>query len=1564
MEKIAIIGFSCLFPDARNPEEFWQNLVEQKASISEATTEEMGVEPKIFYDPRKGQPDKTYSLKGGYIRNFNFDPSGYDLSSEFIESLDDTFKWSLYAAKQAFQRSGYWGNKAVLSRCGVILGNLSLPTKYSNQLFAPIYKQILEPAVGELLQDEDFHLANVPTSTKASPYNAQISGLPAAIVAQALSLSSVHFSLDAACSSSLYAVKLASHYLWSGKTDLMLAGAISCADPLFLRMVFSGVQGYPEHNDISRPLDRSSKGLIPADGTGMLVLKRYSDAIRDNDEIYATVCGNGLSNDGRGKYLLSPNSRGQMLAFERAYNEAQVSPKDIDYVECHATGTLLGDATELNSMDTFFGKYQAAPLVGSVKANVGHLLTTAGMVSMIKVLESMSKNVIPATINVTDPQCSQNHVIKAEQIVRKSIPWPVHASRKRAAISAFGFGGTNAHMILEQGDHKEEIPPTAIKSLEKVAIVGMGAHFGSCDSIDSFERSIYGGKQHFIPLPKNRWRGIEEQKHVLKSFGFEDSKPPLGAYIEDFQFDPLHFKLPPNEVERLNPQQLLILKVADSALRDAGMHEGGNVAVIIAAETEFSVHQIQERWNLSWKIKEGLNGGNKSLSSEKISELESVVKDSVHNPLDTSEYLSYIANVMASRISTLWDFTGPSFTLTAGENSVFKALETAQMLLAGGEVDAVLVGAVDLAGGIENVLLRNQSAKINTGTHTLGYDRNTNGWMIGEGAGAVVLKNHEAAKQNSDSIYAVIDAISVVQEITDLEKLENGSQSPTSESISQACQQAFMTANIQPSDVAYIEVSGSGVQQQDDAEIEGLIRSYPSSKDGLKCGLGSVKANIGHTYTSSGMASLIKTALCLRHRYIPAVPQWSGSKTNALQESSFYVAPESRPWCLETEASRRVAAISGLGLDGTCAHLILSEDARVINSSAERKNDDLYLQQMPLYLFPIASDDRSGLLEQIDALQKVVENASSLADCASKNFVAFQQHTQDTYALVILGRNKDELKRELQRAVQGVAQAFEQGADWKTPLGSYFTAKPLGRKGTVAYAYPGAFGSYVGLGRDILRLFPKIWDDPIIRNTNNRLANIDKLLFPRSLNKLSLRQLEAIEKQLSDNVLSMLETEMGCATLITAVMKDYFQVQPHCAFGYSLGETSMLCAQGVWTNFNQGSHALNSSPLFETRLSGPKNAVREYWGLPQSNQNGEDEEIWSTYVLIASASEVANCLKNEEHVYLTQINTPKEVVIAGKPEACQKLIKTLNCDAFRAPSNHAIHCEAMRSEYDELVKLNTLPIQKVPQATIYSAAEYGPLTLDTDSVSHHIAKGLCQPLDFPRLVNRIYEDGNRIFIEVGAGSICSRWIDEILGQKEHVTISLNRRGTDDFTSIVKALAQLISHRVPVDLSSLYQLQEKDQQRRSILKKITLGGPDIASTILSESNRESFKNLPSKSVLSVNSNDSNQHRSEPRQSLMKTAENRKPEGSPTSPINESTMPEPTSLKSIPETKLVDTESSLPQELDISSNQMAKAHHIFLQKRQESLEQITEIIQLQVNLAQHLLHEMSESENRKH
>ncbi|MEM6404918.1 MAG: polyketide synthase, partial [Cyanobacteria bacterium P01_D01_bin.116] len=351
-----------------------------KDLTSFATTEQMGVEPNIFYAKQKGNKDKYYCLKGGYIKNFKFDTNGYQISSDILQELDKMYQWSLYVAKQALEDSGYLANKSVLSKCGVILGNLSFPTRKSHHLFAPIYHQPINSALQKLLSIPDFKLKNI--TKKISNLNGYISGYPACLIARALSLSGVNFSLDSACASSLYSIKLACDYLLAGKADLMLAGAVSCANPLFINMGFSIFQAYPENNQ-SLPLDKSSGGLIAGEGAGMVVLKRYEDALEDGDRIYGTIKGIGLSNDGKGKFVLQPNSKGQILAFERAYKKANINPNTVEYIECHATGTPVGDITELNSMETFFSQYNHSPLLGSVKSNLGHLLTSAGIASLI-----------------------------------------------------------------------------------------------------------------------------------------------------------------------------------------------------------------------------------------------------------------------------------------------------------------------------------------------------------------------------------------------------------------------------------------------------------------------------------------------------------------------------------------------------------------------------------------------------------------------------------------------------------------------------------------------------------------------------------------------------------------------------------------------------------------------------------------------------------------------------------------------------------------------------------------------------------------------------------------------------------------------------------------------------------------------------------------------------------------------------------------------------------------------------------------------------------------------------
>ena len=1464
MKKIAIIGLSCLFPDSENPEKYWQNLLKRKDLTSLATDEQMGVDANIFYADKKGITDKCYCLKGGYIRNFEFDASGCQIEPNILQDLDPLYQWSFYVAKEALKDSGYLDNISVLANCGVILGNLSFPTRKSHHLFSPIYHQAINSAIQKLLDLQSFQLKS--NAKKVSYLNSNISGYPASLIAQCLSLSAISFSLDAACASSLYGIRLACDYLLANKANLMLAGAVSCGDPLFINQGFSIFQAYPE-NSQAFPLNKSSGGLVAGEGAGMVVLKRYEDAVRDGDRIYATIESIGLSNDGRGKFVLSPNQKGQVLAFERAYAQAGITPDSIDYVECHATGTPVGDIAELNSMATFFGRYQTSPLLGSVKSNLGHLLTAAGMAGLIKVILSMREEVIPPTINIDQPLCSNDGKIGSDRIVQAPIPWPQKDAQKRAAISAFGFGGCNAHLILESSaevsqtapeftpENFKPIPPTPL------AIVGMDALFGACEDLDSFARTIYDGKQHFIPVPQQRWQGINTQSELLKAYSFADGKAPLGAYIQDFELDFLRFKLPPRDEDQLIPQQLLMLKVADNAIKDAGLSSGQNVAVLIAMGTELALHQFRGRVDLSWQIQAALEQAGVPLPLEKIAELEAIAKDSLHPPAQVNRYTSLIGNIMASRISALWDFSGPSFTVSAEENSVFRAIEIAQLLLSQAEVEAVVVGAVDLAGGFEHVLLHHQRAPIHEGNPTLSFDQQSNGWLVGEGAGAIVLKRQNLAAQHHDRVYAVIEAIAFAQDRDCTHLINDLPQVASAEAVYQACQNAFQQSGIAPRDIGYLEVFGSGITAEDEAEVAGLLRAYQTvdanhgnaeksqAAPELTCCMGSVKANIGHTYAASGMASLIKTALCLYHRYIPATPQWSAPKNLASwQGSPFYIATKSRTWFLEAEATQRIAAINGLGSDGTAAHIVLSDTPQSVNLGSAQRSQRLggYLKGRSFFLFPVAADNQSQLLEKLDHLKQQIKMSHNLAVTAAQTYETFQELTQATYKLAIVGHHHDELLKEINLAVNGVLKAFEQQQEWKTPVGSYFTAQPLGQKGKIAFVYPGMGSADIELGQDIFRLFPSVYDRFSSLVTDIGQVLHERLIYPRALEKLSAQNYAARAQQFSANGVSMVQCGLNLATLYTLVLRDIFHVQPQVAFGYSLGEASgMFFALDVWSDYHHA-HAtsatavLQASPLFKTELCGVCTTGRRFWGLPETSEEAE-VKFWASYLLQAPAFRVKELLQTEPQVYLTFINHSEEVVIAGNPAACLSLIKKLNCPYLTINLDSVLHCEVARAKYDDLVALHTMPIQKNPDIQFYSSIEGTPIKLEVNTLAHNSATLCCQTVDFPRLVHNVYEDNTRIFIEVGTKNHCTRWIGKILEDSQHLAVSINQKDVDDHTSLIKLLAKLVSHNTSVNLSPLYtEIPTKLVNSKSIFKKVVLGGKDIYNSVFTVENKAKFQ----------------------------------------------------------------------------------------------------------------------------
>ena len=1433
---------SGLFPGSETLDQFWDNLMENKNLLSQSQTEDFGVSPDIFYDDEKGKLDKCYSLRGGYVRDFHFDPKGYKLNPDMLQKQDDQFKWSLYVAKEALKDSGYWKHEK-LNKCGVILGNLSFPTRYSRQILSNIYAEMTQEVMRDLLGTE-INLPSANTNYPADISHTLLTNTPAALIAQAIGLKGMHYALDAACASSLYAAKLACDELHSGKADLMLAGAVSGADPLFIHMGFSYFHAYARETEISAPMNSQSGGLTSAEGAGMMVLKRLSDAQRDGDHILAVIDGIGLSNDGRGKFLLSPNPRGQRLAFERAYQQSEITAAEIDYLECHATGTPLGDKTEFNSISDFFASEgQQAPLLGSAKSNMGHLLTAAGMAGLLKVILAMQQKYIPASINVGTPLESSNGKIGLQQIVNQNRPWNLKGKIPRAGINAFGFGGTNAHIILSGQEEKNQQQTSFDKIPQQtMAIVGMDVHFGDCENLEEFYLSLFKGKQHFRKLPTKRWKGMEELGESLKAFGLDQPKELKGAWIEAFDIDLLRFKIQPKEAERLTLQQTLMLKVADQAMKDAGLDaiegQGANIAVITAMESELEIHHRMGRWDLSWQINQALAQAGIKLEEAKASSLAKLLKNGIfqayedHSP---SEHTGFIGNIISSRISALMDFTGPAFTISSNENAVYKALEVARNLLAMKEVDAVVLGAIDLSGSLESVVSRHSVHPLNQGTASLGWNQSTDGWMIGEGAGAIVLKRVEDSQE--DRVYAQIDELCMRQSEHTSLRGKAGAKA-----IEEAAKTALSNQQLTAADIGLLEVSASGIRQEDQAEIEGLTKAYHLEGTDLSCALGSSKAHIGHTFSASGMASMIKTAISLYYRFIPGVPQWEGpSDAASFTHTPFYVPQKSRPWIPEAGQHKLRAAISGLASDGTSTHLLLSEASHPDDSA-----ESSFRLKGGERIFPMAASSAAEMLKTLNKLYVQLEDKSfrTLSDQLCEQFSSSQ--TQKQKIAVLVATSTETLYKEIRFFRSKLLKAWTTEKAIQTPAGSYFTPKPLAESGKLALIYPGSGSAYIGMGAEIFQLFPELYD--YIKSRVNHISNafFSAHLYPRSLFALDEEARKKKESNLQTYALPMMAIGCTFSAVFTQIFENYLAAKGDSVIGFSMGETSaMWYSQALWDAHYVDEKFLHA-PLFREKVGGEMKLLAEVWGMPAI----EARERWISCVIKQAkgmpgyqtladwfSAEVAD---QETRVYLTFIHTDTEIIISGDREGIDRVLARYGLQGMKLKINNVVHHDFCRRVEEELLEMHRLPFERKPTKTYYSGVTTEALELEVEKLAVNAMEVCCQEVNWPRLVRKLAKDHHKIFVELGANSTCSRWTDEVLQDQEHICIPSDRKGASTLRNLTGMIAILLSHGVQLDLQHFYSpTSSKKQKSKALNKSLSTGGPRFKELMITAENRQQF-----------------------------------------------------------------------------------------------------------------------------
>ncbi|MBD2448802.1 type I polyketide synthase [Nostoc sp. FACHB-152] len=425
MEPIAIVGVGCRFPKAKNPEAFWQLLRNGVDAIAPVPKERWDID--AFYDPNPEAPGKMNTRWGGFLEQVDgFDAEFFGMSADEVEHTDPQQRLFLEVAWEALENAGIVPTSLAGSQTGVFVGMCTV----------------------------DYHRLLYKNSSQIKEYSGM--GTTFCIAANRLSylldLRGPGMAVDTACSSSLVTVHLACQSLRSGESDLCLAGGVN----LILSpdsTISSSQTRMLSPTGRCKTFDANADGYVRGEGCGVVVLKRLSDATRDGDNILALIRGSAVNQDGLSNSLSAPNGLAQQAVIRQALKNANVQPAEISYVDAHAVGTSIGDAIELKALKAVLteGREANQPCsIGSIKTNIGHLEAAAGMSALIKIVLSLQHEEIPPHLHLNELNSYVSLKNTPLSISTELQKWPRGEKSRLAGVSAFGFGGTNAHVILEE----------------------------------------------------------------------------------------------------------------------------------------------------------------------------------------------------------------------------------------------------------------------------------------------------------------------------------------------------------------------------------------------------------------------------------------------------------------------------------------------------------------------------------------------------------------------------------------------------------------------------------------------------------------------------------------------------------------------------------------------------------------------------------------------------------------------------------------------------------------------------------------------------------------------------------------------------------------------------------------------------------------------------------------------------------------------------------------------------------------------------------------------------------
>jgi acyl transferase domain-containing protein/NAD(P)H-dependent flavin oxidoreductase YrpB (nitropropane dioxygenase family)/NADP-dependent 3-hydroxy acid dehydrogenase YdfG len=449
---VAVIGMACFYPKAGGLWPFWENVLNRVNAVTEVPDSHW--DWRLFYDPDPRARDKMISKWGGFLEDVPFDPLAFGMPPNTLPSIEPLQLLLLEAVRQALADAGYaerpFARERTCAFVGVGGGGLPLSVSYGLRTCLPLLDTVpnLGVASAELLKKSEPFL---PEWTEDS-FPGILLNVAAGRVANRFNLGGANYAIDAACGSSLAAVIAGVRELEAGTSDVAVAMGADAVQTPFAYVAFSKTHALSPRGRC-RPFDAGADGIVLSEGIGAVILKRLADAERDGDRVYAVIKGVGASSDGRDKGLTAPRADGQLRALRRAYARDGLSPARVGLIEAHGTGTVVGDQTEAEALGQVFreaGAEAQACALGSIKSLIGHSKCAAGIAGLIKTALALHHKVLPPTL-VEAPNPKANFEESPLYLNIEARPW-VHGTGvpRCAGVSAFGFGGTNFHVVLEE----------------------------------------------------------------------------------------------------------------------------------------------------------------------------------------------------------------------------------------------------------------------------------------------------------------------------------------------------------------------------------------------------------------------------------------------------------------------------------------------------------------------------------------------------------------------------------------------------------------------------------------------------------------------------------------------------------------------------------------------------------------------------------------------------------------------------------------------------------------------------------------------------------------------------------------------------------------------------------------------------------------------------------------------------------------------------------------------------------------------------------------------------------